>query len=535
MISLPLVGHWTMRLVLMTWLVARPVAAATACLYAHGDGEPARALTCVSVLPPAAAAVAAGSGGEGRTPVARCSRRWLLSQACRDGGTGAAEAVVLVDAPRGDGIRERRLAGTYVVEHGVCRRAAAAPPANTSVLGTAHACARRCAAALACRAWSWLAATGACSLLGANASTVVEATLRRDCASGVVDGPAFEVRDAVVPGDGARVCSCRGGCVFFPGTCGARTEAPPDAAALAALCAGTPSAAVAVVVAQVYGAAYAHFLLDNLSRWAQARAAAPSAALVRVTAPGHGPRRRKAPSAWNRLVHPTSVAKRAAARDDPLHTRPAMVALLGDLGAPRSRVTTAPGPFAAALVPAPISCSHLADAHHGAGASLGQLLALRHALGADALRAAAGPVDVLVLRRTGTRAIANHDELVAALRRAGLATRVFDAARLPAPRRQLAEFARATVVVGAHGAGLTNVVASPRCATVVEVRFRDNPRSLEALSETLGLTYVAVRAAPAPGAGRDPHRDAMVAPVAEIVQVAGDNARACDGNATRAA
>ena len=338
-----------------------------------------------------------------------------------------------------------------------------------------------------------------------------------------------------MPGDGARVCSCRGGCVFFPGTCGARTEAPPDAAALAALCAGTPSAAVAVVVAQVYGAAYAHFLLDNLSRWAQARAAAPPAALVRVTAPGHGPRRRKAPSAWNRLVHPTSVAARAAARDDPLHTRPAMVALLGDLGAPRSRVTTAPGPFAAALVPAPISCSHLADAHRGAGASLGQLLALRHALGADALRAAAGPVDVLVLRRTGTRAIANHDELVAALRRAGLATRVFDAARLPAPRRQLAEFARATVVVGAHGAGLTNVVASPRCATVVEVRFRDNPRSLEALSETLGLTYVAVRAAPAPGAGRDPHRDAMVAPVAEIVQVAGDNARACDGNATRAA
>ena len=186
-------------------------------------------------------------------------------------------------------------------------------------------------------------------------------------------------------------------------------------------------------------------------------------------------------------------------------------------------------------MPAPVSCSHLADAHRGAGASLGQLLALRHALGADALRAAAGPVDVLVLRRTGTRAIANHDELVAALRRAGLATRVFDAARLPAPRRQLAEFARATVVVGAHGAGLTNVVASPRCATVVEVRFRDNPRSLEALSETLGLTYVAVRAAPAPGAGRDPHRDAMVAPVAEIVQVAGDNARACDDNATRAA
>ena len=40
--------------------VARPVAAATACLYAHGDGEPARALTCVSVLPPAAAAVAVG-------------------------------------------------------------------------------------------------------------------------------------------------------------------------------------------------------------------------------------------------------------------------------------------------------------------------------------------------------------------------------------------------------------------------------------------------------------------------------------------
>ena len=367
--------------------------------------------------------------------------------------------------------------------------------------------------------------------------TVVEATLRRDCASGVVDGPAFEVRDAVVPGDGARVCSCRGGCVFFPGTCGARTEAPPDAATLAALCAGKPSTAVAVVVAQVYGAAYAHFLLDNLSRWAQARAAAPPAALVRVTAPAHGPRRHKAPSAWNRLVHPTSVAARAAAKDDPLHTRPAMVALLGDLGAPRSRITTAPGPFATALVPAPAACSHLtaADARRGTSESLGQILALRHALGADALRAAASPVDVLVLRRTGTRAIANHDELVAALRRAGLATRVFDAARLPAPRRQLAEFARATVVVGAHGAGLTNVVASPRCATVVEVRFRDNPRGFEALSEMLGLTYVAVRAAPAPGAGRDPHRDAMVAPVAEIVQVAGDNARACDGNATRAA
>ena len=73
----------------MAWLVARPVVgAATACLYAHGDGEPGRALTCVSILPPAAAAVA-GSGGEGRTPVARCSRRWLLSQANSLNASGA--------------------------------------------------------------------------------------------------------------------------------------------------------------------------------------------------------------------------------------------------------------------------------------------------------------------------------------------------------------------------------------------------------------------------------------------------------------
>ena len=298
-----------------------------------------------------------------------------------------------------------------------------------------------------------------------------------------------------------------GGCVFFPGTCGARTEAPPDAATLAALCAGKPSTAVAVVVAQVYGAAYAHFLLDNLSRWVQARDAAPPAALVRVTAPAHGPRRHKAPSAWNRLVHPTSVAARAAAKDDRLHTRPAMVALLGDLGAPRSRITTAPGPFATALVPAPAACSHLtaADARRGTSESLGQILALRHALGADALRAAASPVDVLVLRRTGTRAIANHDEL-----RGGAApggprdARVFDARAAPG----------AAAPAGGVRAGdrrrrrarrrPDQRRASPRCATVVEVRFRDNPRGFEALSETLGLTYVAARGRPrrAPAATR---------------------------------
>ena len=424
----------------MAWWVARPVAsAATACLYAHGDGEPARALTCVSILPPAAAAVA-GSGGEGRTPVARCSRRWLLSRACRgghrpsgrSGGAGRRAAGRRhPGAPAGGDVRRRA--------RGLPARPRRAPRTNTSAAGTAHACARRCAAALACRAWSWLAATGACSLLGANASTVVEATLRRDCASGVVDGPAFEVRTRSCPAT-ARACAPAGGLRVLPGHLRRPDGAPPDAAALAALCAGTPSTAVAVVVAQVYGAAYAHFLLDNLSRWARPglprRPPRSSASRRPATARGAARRRRRGTASCTRPWSP-----RAPPRGTTRSTRGRRWSRCSATSARRgSRVTTAPGPFA---VGARAGARRVQPPHRRRRAprkyerevARSRKLALRHALGADALRAAASPVDVLVLRRTGTRAIANHDELVAALRRAGLATRAASSTRRGSRRR----------------------------------------------------------------------------------------------------
>lgn len=76
------------------------------------------------------------------------------------------------------------------------------------------------------------------------------------------------------------------------------------------------------------------------------------------------------------------------------------------------------------------------------------------------------------------------------------------------------------------------MVVAPRCATVVEIRFAANPRSLELLSETLGFRYVAARAGTSSSKAVDPHRDPMLAPVAEVLRAASDGAAACRRNGT---
>ena len=83
----------------------------------------------------------------------------------------------------------------------------------------------------------------------------------------------------------------------------------------------------------------------------------------------------------------------------------------------------------------------------------------------------AAPPRVLILRRRSSRIITNHEELEAALVASGANVTVIDDAAKPRPSfwQVAALFASAHVVVAAHGAGLTNMVAAAPGTHVVEL------------------------------------------------------------------
>ena len=73
----------------------------------------------------------------------------------------------------------------------------------------------------------------------------------------------------------------------------------------------------------------------------------------------------------------------------------------------------------------------------------------------------------LILQRKGARAYQQHDELVRALEARGGRVDVFDAS---GPLSEhIRAFARATVIIGTHGAGMANLVFCTANATVVEI------------------------------------------------------------------
>jgi capsular polysaccharide biosynthesis protein/tetratricopeptide (TPR) repeat protein len=119
---------------------------------------------------------------------------------------------------------------------------------------------------------------------------------------------------------------------------------------------------------------------------------------------------------------------------------------------------------------------------------------------------------------TRHRRIANEEELAIALARHG-----FEAVRpaaLPLSE-QLALFAAAEIVVGAFGAGLTNIVFAPAGARVVELTHEAALHPMFALiAAHLGQGYAQVLGTPAGLSGRSPmHADFTVDPATVIAAV----------------
>ena len=89
---------------------------------------------------------------------------------------------------------------------------------------------------------------------------------------------------------GASASPCRdlgAPCIVTTLACGADADEPlsTDAALRRARCAAPRSDAAVVSIAQQFGAATYHFLVEDLGRWLVARGAVPHHAPVRVAAP----------------------------------------------------------------------------------------------------------------------------------------------------------------------------------------------------------------------------------------------------------
>ena len=89
----------------------------------------------------------------------------------------------------------------------------------------------------------------------------------------------------------------------------------------------------------------------------------------------------------------------------------------------------------------------------------------------SALPPAAARPRILVVKRSGSRKVLNHDDLIAALFRVAEDTadvEVFDDERNLGARKSLELFGTSAIIVGPHGAGLSNIAVAPPGTTVVE-------------------------------------------------------------------
>ena len=76
---------------------------------------------------------------------------------------------------------------------------------------------------------------------------------------------------------------------------------------------------------------------------------------------------------------------------------------------------------------------------------------------------------ILVIRRRATRLLSNYHTLLNSLKSSGAIITIFDELALPPPLETFGLFARSDVIIGVHGAGLTNVIASSPGAAVFEI------------------------------------------------------------------
>eukprot|EP01047_Picozoa_sp_COSAG01_P003140 COSAG01_NODE_90_length_27307_cov_734.166458_25_plen_518_part_00 len=111
--------------------------------------------------------------------------------------------------------------------------------------------------------------------------------------------------------------------------------------------------------------------------------------------------------------------------------------------------------------------------------------------------AAAARPRILVVKRSGSRKVLNHDALVVALSRVAGDTadvEVFDDKFIPGARKTLELFGTSAIIVGPHGAGLANIAVAPPGTTVVEFIVSDYMVNIcyMVLATKLALDYHAV-------------------------------------------
>lgn len=145
-------------------------------------------------------------------------------------------------------------------------------------------------------------------------------------------------------------------------------------------------------------------------------------------------------------------------------------------------------------------------------------LALAPASALAAARAQQTP-RILVLKRSGSRKVLNHDALIAALQAVAgneVVVEVFDDKANLGARKTLELFATSPVIVGPHGAGLSNLAVAPPGTTVVEFIVSGKAINLcyMTLSIKLGLHYHAVTD---PTSG---HAKPMTVDVAKVAAIA---------------
>jgi hypothetical protein len=111
--------------------------------------------------------------------------------------------------------------------------------------------------------------------------------------------------------------------------------------------------------------------------------------------------------------------------------------------------------------------------------------------------AAAARPRILVVKRSGSRKVLNHDALVVALSRVAgdrADVEVFDDKFNPGARKTFELFGTSAIIVGPHGAGLANIVVAPPGTTVVEFIVSDYMVNIcyMVLATKLALDYHAV-------------------------------------------
>ena len=167
--------------------------------------------------------------------------------------------------------------------------------------------------------------------------------------------------------------------------------------------------------------------------------------------------------------------------------------LLALLGIAPSRLVWGNTRARLAYMPQPNSCAHL-DRRLGNGLRTW----LRAALAPQPLRRRQQQqqqkqaVDVVLLKRSGTRRLEQHDKLSIALQTAGFmgGVAVLDDKHLPPLADTLALFSRARVVIGVHGAGLSNMLACQAGTGVVELLPHDTlPTCYARAAAALNLRY----------------------------------------------